>query len=1839
MLIARVGRVVTNDELIDGIWGDDPPDGVGKSVHTYVSNLRTAIDHPIERHGAGYLVSADPNDVDAAVFEAALDAGRRHLVADPLAASDRLREALALWRGRAYADVDDYPGVRAEAHRLSDLRVSAVETRLQADLALGRHWAVVGELEAFATEHPFRESIRAMHMLALYRDGRQAEALRAYRQTERLLREDLGVDPSPELQEMESRILNHDYTLIHSGEVISERLALLFTGIVGSNLMLETISKPMRDALARHDELIYRAIASAGGTVVRALGDGFIAAFAETGLAVRAAVAAQQEIANQDWGSPEITVRMAVDSGELERRGGDVFGPAMSRGSRLLTVAHGRQILLSGDAFQQIRTDPGTRIKSLGEYRFRGLGAPLEIYQLIVDGLPKDFPALRVAESPVELSGTFGGSIRGYELREPIGKGPLATVYRGFQPSVGRQVAVKVFPPEYANHPAFVRCFVGETRLIASLEHPHIVSVYDFWRGADGAYVIYPILNGRSLADAKPEPLPVEQAMKLTSELGSALSYAHRQGVTHCNIKPSNILLDDDANAYLADFGSAVPAVKAATGAVSASAAYRAPEDHAGEKMGVLSDIYSLAAVVAHLLTGDEPPDLDLSRIDPGLAHALNRGLAPNPQDRPETVDQFLELLTASPGGSSGRRLSVSFRNPYKGLAAFDEIDAPDFFGRAEDIEQLVTMVAEHRLSAVVGPSGSGKSSVTLAGLLPALARGAIPGSESWVSVRSVPGASPFDELAMSLSGVSTQPVPELVAGLSLPDGKGLLNVTKRIAQELDSEVILIVDQFEEIFTLVASAEERNLFISTLVAATAGPSSRLRVVLTLRADFFHEVLSHQALGPVIGATHLALAPLGVEGIRQAIVDPAVRVGLRVEPGLVNRIVADLSDQPGSLPLLQFTLDRLADGAADGCITNGDYHALGGVTGALAEQAEQAYQSLDETQQKVAEPIFTRLLTVLDDAHDVRRRVRVSELRSLGLNPSAVDTVLDRFGRERLLTFDIDPITRGATVEVAHEALLREWPTLRRWVNTRRESLLLQRRFQTAFSEWEDSARNPDTLLTGGRLSQYEEWASGEGVTLTVAERDFLDTSIARRKDEEAQRRTQRHRILGGVAMAACVALVLAVVALVLREQAEAEARNATALRLAGDSRLSLTEDPERSILLALEAAYLSRGAGEPLPPETVSSLHEAVQTSRLELVIDEGYGVVEASPDGKLLVVDAGDHFGVWDAATGTRVALIEGEPTWRAVSALFSPDGSRLAVSYLESADDGDLVGHVSIRDSSTWQEVRRFGQGLIFLSDWSPDGSLLAGDSQPLISEEPRGAVWDTITGEELGMIGRPLVFMDDETVVVDELEGDRVLYVEVRSGEEIVGFEAAVDTFAHFGTELVVASERGLEKWDLVSRSRLWASEEGGWALAISPDTGMVASAGFEGDVWLHAPDDGSIVATLRGHTGVVRGGDFSPDGERLATAQQDGGTRVWDVTPDGPPEVGALAIDLPYGLLLSSDADTMSASLLVSPEGVGAMTSSAPLESVFVYADLETGEPYWSIDLWDYWEFPAAVSADWTTVALVDSSGEAWVHDLVTGARRSQLPVCSSPRAISPDGSTLLVSGVDLTQVGPCVPSDAERRTRVIDAESGDELLDLGSRDAFRAVFNPGGVLEPGRYLIVTGREIGVAPRPVDIFDVVTGDLIGTYTPGTDTTLDLRFDPTGRYLVGGTQNGRAFVVDLAAIVDGVAVEEALVFDQVVGSGGVVGVRLNTDGVLATSAQGAVRLWDVKTQELLVNLAVEIDLPPISAFSPDGHTLYYADSDYGGGVLRKFHLDLEVLIEVAESRVTRDLIDTAE
>jgi serine/threonine protein kinase/ABC-type glycerol-3-phosphate transport system substrate-binding protein/DNA-binding SARP family transcriptional activator len=1063
LLLIHANEVVATDRIIDELWGDQPVGDRQNALWVHVSNLRSALEPTREKRSEGtllltrspgYLLQVDPDELDEWRFERSVHEGRALLDTDPAAASIVLGEGLALWRGRPYEDVAYEPFAQPEIGRLEELRLEAVGLRIDADLRRGLSAELVGELESLVRQHPVREGFTAQLMLALYRSGRRAEALRAFTRLRARLGEELGVEPTAALQRLESQVIVGDPSLGHDGA-----------------------------------------------------------------------------------------------------------GPV-----------------------------PQTRL-----------------------------------------------AVRGYEIREQIGEGAFGLAYRAYQPAVGREVAITVIPPERADDPAFIRRFEAEAELVARLEHPHIVPLYDYWREPGAAYLVTRLLRGGSLADTlRAGPLAPDQAAQLVHEVGSALSLAHRLGAVHRDIKPAKILIDDDHRAYLTDFGIAVDdEAGPGSGRATLGSPYASPEQLAGAPVTPASDIYSLAVVLAQALTGRSPDDVQgvIGELREPIADVILKATSADPQDRYSDVGAFVLAVRAAVGATAApiEAAPAEVVNPYKGLRSFEEPDAADFFGRERVVERLIARLGASgttgRFVALVGPSGSGKSSVVKAGLLPALRLGALSGSGDWFVVEISPGRHPYEELEAGLLRVAVNPPTSLLEQLTDGDS-GIRRAVRRVLPER-SQLLLVIDQFEELFTQVPDATT-HAFLDAVAAAVHDPRLGLRVAITLRADFYDRPLDHRAIGELLRRGTEVITPMSAEEFERAINGPAERLGVRFEPGLVAEIVADVSDRPGALPLLQYALTELFDHRRERVIQLATYRETGGVSGALIRRAEALYGGFDVPAQQAARQVLLRLITLGEETDDVRRRVLRQELTALG--DPAVEVVLDAFGRHRLLSFDRDPVTRGPTVEIAHEALLTEWDRLRAWIDDSREDLRQQRRLAIAAAEWQGADRDPGYLLRGPRLEQAAAWAADTDLSLHPGERAFLGSSVAQHNAEAAAEQARRHReerlrrktrqrtrqLVGG---AVVLALVAAVAAFAVTQRNEAnrlaqeQADSAEPRRLAAASILA-RDDPELAMLLALQSLDASADADIRAVIEAEEALHWAIQGARIPYPATDAPAEVRTGPDG-----------------------------------------------------------------------------------------------------------------------------------------------------------------------------------------------------------------------------------------------------------------------------------------------------------------------------------------------------------------------------------------------------------------------------------------------------------------------------------------------------------------------------------------------------------------------------------------------------------------------------------------------
>lgn len=458
---------------------------------------------------------------------------------------------------------------------------------------------------------------------------------------------------------------------------------------------------------------------------------------------------------------------------------------------------------------------------------------------------------------------------------------------------------------------------------------------------------------------------------------------------------------------------------------------------------------------------------------------------------------------------------------PYRGLFAFREEDAPFFFGRETFTEQLVSAAGRKQLVAVIGASGSGKSSVVFAGLIPRLrAEG------NWLILSLRPGVRPFRSLAAALMPVLEPNLSETdrlveVNKLAAALGEGSLalsDVVERIRNKNSgfSQMLLVVDQFEELYTLCCDASERQQWLFSAISAVRS-APQVTVVLTLRADFLGHALSDRLFADALQNADVKLGPMNREELQRAIAEPAQKVGMLIEEGLTERILDAVEGEPGNLPLLEFALSLLWEKPRNGRLTHAAYKEIGGVESALALHAQQVYDKLNSSEQRVAKRIFLELTQLGVGTEDTRRQVLKLDLLQMD-SEDLVEPVIQQLAAAKLVVTSevMEGLTRTAVVDVVHEALIRHWPLLRRWVEENREGLIRKRAIEAAAKEWQNQGEPEDLayLLQGAKLAEAENFLRdlAESVPLSSVARGYIIVSQAARdrflKEEEERRRRE-----------------------------------------------------------------------------------------------------------------------------------------------------------------------------------------------------------------------------------------------------------------------------------------------------------------------------------------------------------------------------------------------------------------------------------------------------------------------------------------------------------------------------------------------------------------------------------------------------------------------------------------------------------------------------------------------------------------------------------------------------------
>ncbi len=1160
----------------------------------------------------------------------------------------------------------------------------------------------------------------------------------------------------------------------------------------------------------------------------------------------------------------------------------------------------------------------------------------------------------------------------------------------------------------------------------------------------------------------------------------------------------------------------------------------------------------------------------------------------------------------------------VQLYNPYKGLEAFAVEDSLYFYGREVMTNRLLAAVREQQLVALVGASGSGKSSVIHAGLAANLAsplhKHTDPAvGDVWYVASLRPGAAPLAALAdsllecgyaaplhsslmellrhdeVSLNDVATAlPRPNL-GGNGVTDGAG------------SQRLLLIVDQFEEVFTLCRDVQARNAFLRFLLDTTKevarGPAGAV-VVLAMRADFLGQALQHRRLADALQEHTLLLGPMVRSELQRAVEEPARLQGAALEPGLVDRILDDVGAEPGRLPLLQFALALLWLRQQDGWLTHATYDEIGGLRGALTDYADDVYLHLSLPEQQAARRVFLGLVEPGLDAQDIRHLATRAEIGD------SYWPVVQRLADARLVVTNTN-LEGEETVELAHEALIREWRRLREWLASDQEFRRWQQQTRIAAEHWRQNSEDESTLLYGGRLAEAERWASDRHADVNPLLHRYIAASAALREQrrleeisrqerelkqaqaaaaadrrrlevEQASRRRLR-RLTIGVTLASCVAIGAALLAWRAQLRAEDNARIAHSRQIAAQAAGAMHSNPDLALLLSLEALRLDGS------PESRTTLFR-------ELDIDPRLERILHGEPSALRSIGMQDHFQVlasneqgaivaWDMASGEQRNVLDATDGAAHVAAV-SPTGDRFATAQGPVANLWDstefttlasLEGHTGdVTGVSFTRDGRRLltvgNDGLVLLWDARNGQSL-----QRLLSGNSR-AVYGPISA--------------DGTVILagDSSEGEDALDIwdtnsDRRVGKPLVGHTDAVHGYSVSpdGRLLATASFDGsVRLWDTSTGEPVgepFLGHAGRVLFAVfSPDGQSLATGATDSKVMLwDVATHTQLGAPLIGHSNWVRVAEFSDDGQTLATGDDNGQVLLWDLRREKwlrghTDRVRSLALSPDQQTLVTSGFDKR---LIVWD--AAALTQRQVIETPHEHAIISV-------------EF----SPDGKIFVSVDAGGNILFWDVAAWQPRYPLQQVTPETvlidlAFSPDGARLAAGAFDGV-------------VRLWDVQTGELLRD--PIPAYTTGWALSVSFDSTGDLLATGGADGV----VKLWDVASRKQVGEPLVGhSNRVTDLAFSPDGKAIVSASSDSTVRFWNAA---DGTPADDPLSSDsEQVWS--VVQTPRESNTVTTLSGDGSVAWWDAAQDELvrpLLRTHLETEEMKSSA---DGTRLYLAST----------------------------------
>jgi WD40 repeat protein/class 3 adenylate cyclase len=1481
------------------------------------------------------------------------------------------------------------------------------------------------------------------------------------------------------------------------------------------------------------------AVAARGGKVLGLRGDEMLAAFSTAGQAVRAAVDLQFACAEATAVEPDfpLGVGAGVDVGEAVAAD-QHHGAAINMAARLCAHAAAGQVLVTTAVADAARYDLDLAFAAGPTVALKGFEQPVEILEArsvrAVDRPTAIRSQVDIVESPPPLPLELD------EATPMVGRDGDQSWLRGMWRQARRGQGRVVFVTGPAG--------IGKTRLAAELAHQVLAggsAVYYCGGGGTGQAETLAAITAAQTA--RSPGLWVLDQLNLYPPAAEALLQA-AEGIESRPALVMGLFRDASGDPTLSTLvdrlnrhGDSLRQLEPLDldGVVEIALGYVADADDLPAE-SILRGSGGVPATIHELVT--QWASTEAARQLTAAAEWLAEG-----RSRQAAGLRFADNVIAAHLGriyDASRPEDHAAACPYKGLGAFEESDAAYFFGREQLVGELAAKTVGFGFLGVVGPSGSGKSSVVLAGLIPSLRAGLLPGSERWNHTVLRPGQRPLAALDGALAGAGG---------------------TER--------QVLVVDQFEEVFS-TGDAAERDAFINRLVALAN--DANVLVVVAIRADFTGHCALYPDLADLLAANLVLVGPMTADELRRVIEAPARKVGVRVENRLVDALVEEVGGEPGGLPLLSTALVELWQARDNNWLRFDAYLHLGGVHTAVARLAESSYKQLDPAQREAARTIFVRMVDAGEGESAVRRQVSVSEF-DLQQDPVAAE-VLSVLTRDRLLTRDDEQ------VEIAHEALAREWPRLRRWLEEDTAGRQLRSRITQSARQWAERGRDPADLYQGARLSAALDWWQTGDRSLNAVERHFLTESReASQRHLERQRRINRRlrSLLVGTVVFLAVALTAGLFALVQRNHARSAQKAAEAQALQSDAErvgtLAQTESNlDLSLLLAVAGVKLEDRS------ETRSDLLAALQRTpsafRFIRPSSSEVTAIAITPDGKLMATgDAAGAVRFENLTSWTQSGpLIQLSAPVPPIGLAISPDGQTVAVAAGEGDTSQVFLIDVRTRHTrliGTWPGVvPPIPNGSTTLA-FSADGAKLAVglSSWSLSADEPvseQVVLLDTSNGNVIwqrpyrvlkAQMEAQVAFTRAGTLVTSAEGGTTDLW-DADTGKVVRQFPIGGRfALSPDGRQVAIGvnssganaeTETVIRLLDLTTGSQhtLQSVPDSTWiaTLQYTPDGKSVLGGSLDGDVREWNVASGAITQTYMSQSGGRTQIAVAPSGRTVVSGSDDGSVVAWDLsgrqtlgrtfawsTPDNSCSATPCFTVNPAGTVMATDEfdGTIDLVDLRTLTWYATLPGTKGLPAIGLAftrsGQLMTGDTGGNIVFWDTQSAHAlrklhvtdpvynlAVSPDGQQLAVqtqADNASTAKVHvvDLATGLtlRSYQVSDGAAGLAYSPDGK-------DLVALGCCSPGST---VDIWDASSGAPLVSPKISGQLQSIaFSP---VSP-----VLG--IGTADGKIYQWDTSRSVQVGNpVRVAASNVVQIAYSADGKLLAASLRDGTTRLVDVA------------------------------------------------------------------------------------------------------------------